>query len=179
VTDYVFYSNNQGAPNGLPLGLYHYNGRDPNSLPGTTPPSNPDAPISYTLPDYTNGVDYVQFTFDVSQLVTDGSTGTQKAQEAAAIRFLQVNIVATDAVPTNQAYSGQKNTDAMGNTLNPNQQSGWLEIDLSQNRTYTSADTSSTLSPEPTGDVYGYPTPCGNCNDAIDINSWSIQVTNY
>jgi hypothetical protein len=180
LTNYVLYSNNQGtAVSGGTLGLYAYSPtQNPNAIPGTTAPSLPQAPLSYTLPDPTSSNPTLQFTIGVSQLVDDGSTGQQLQQEAAAIQFLQVNIIATDVVPTNQDYSGQKDVDAMGNTLTSIGQSSWLEIDLSQNRTYTSTDSTSSLQ-EPMGDVAGYPGYCGGCSPSIDITYWSIQVSNY
>jgi hypothetical protein len=170
LTDYVLYNQHQPGS----IGVYHFPG-DPN-IPNSAVYQG--MPAQYTLPDLTNiadigGASTLSFQLQLSQLITDTSDPNQKAREAAAIRYIQVNIVATNYVPTDQNSSGVKEVDAMGNTLDPAQESSFLTIDLSQNRTYTSQDTTTLLSPEPAGDVY----PAGTKNDAIDIIYWSITVS--
>lgn len=172
LTNYVVYDQNQ--PNGI--GVYHFPS-DPNT-PGSAVYEG--QPVQATLPDLTNpqditGASTLQFRLDLSQLITDTTDPAQKAKEAAAIQYLQVNIVATNYSPTDQNSGGIKEVDAMGNSLDPTQQSSFLTLDLSQNRTYTSQDANSIFSPETTGDVY----PPGTSNDAIDMISWSITVSSY
>lgn len=170
LTDYVLYNQNQ--PNGI--GVYHFPG-DPN-IPNSA--IYLGRPAQYTPPDLSNpqdiaGASSLSFQLQLSQLITDTTNPAQKAKEAAAIQFIQVNIVATNYVPTDQNTGNIKEVDAMGNTLDPTQESSFLTLDLTQNRTYTSQDTTTLLSPEPAGDVY----PPGSRNDAIDLLYWSITVS--
>ena len=106
-------------------------------------------------------------------LVTDTNDLTAKIAEARQIRYLQVNIVATNITPTDPTTTVNKEVDSFGDTLNPSDQNSFLQIDLSQSRTYSSGgDNVSTLTPEPTGDVY----PPGSPDRSLDLVSWTITV---
>lgn len=174
ITDYVEYS--QAVLN--EIAVYHING-DPNN-PNNAVANPQGVPQGgYTLPDPTN-VDTnlastLQFTLPVSQLITDGSTGTQLTNEVNAIHYIQVNIIATNQVPTNQTTASGKQVDSMGNSLSAADLSSFITIDLTQNKTYTDAGPYQTLTfPEPQGDVYP---PGSPSNPSIDLQHWSIQVT--
>ncbi len=178
LTDYVLYNGSQANQ----IQLYHING-DPNSIPAAT--SNPQgSPSPFTLPDVNNPSDTqgsmtLTFQLHVSQLLTPAETAGKTAADIATlvsqIRWLQVNIVATNVVPTDQTTAAQKQVDSMGDSLNVQDLSSFLVLDLSQNQTITSNGPFQTLAyPEPDHDVY--PTFL-TYNPSIDIHQWSITVS--
>jgi hypothetical protein len=178
ITDYVVY-NTAGGPNSI--GLWHINGPVDVPSPGTFI----SAPAQYTLPDPTN-IDTnlattLSFRIYVSQLLTpaetNGQTSAQVTALANAIRWLQVNIVATDYVPTNQTSTGAKQVDSMGNSTSTNQLVSYIALDLSQNTTTTSNTTFQTISsPEPQGDIL-LPPGVTQVDSSIDLQYWSITVS--
>ena len=169
ITDFVLYHTPQQQQG---LVLYHFT-TNPNQQQF---PPNSGQPLSPILPtnsdsDPTAGRT-IQFDLDMVQLVTDTTDMTAKIAEARQIRYLQLNIVATNVIPTDPTFSGLKEVDAMGDGLNSSQFNAFREIDLSQARTYTSSDTLGLLSPEPDGDVY----PPGSPDQSLDLEYWSIDV---
>ena len=170
ITDFVLFHSPQPQQS---IGLYHFT-TNPNVQP--TPP-NYSQPLRFIGPaDSTTGsataAQEIQFDLDMSQLVTDVSTTTAKIAEGRATQYLQVNIVATNITPVDPTSNVNKEVDAMGDTSLVNGQNTFLQIDLSQSRTYTSRDNTSSLN-EPTGDVY----PTGsNGNSALDLVYWEIDV---
>jgi hypothetical protein len=173
LTDYVVYGN--VAP--TQIQVYHING-DPNNP--TNAVANPQGrPVTATLPDL-NNVDInaqttLTFQIDLTQLITDTNDPTTKVKEANAIHYIQVNIVATNVVPTDQSTPTNKYVDSMGNTRSSAEQNSFLILDLTQNRMYTSQLSSGTLSAEQPGDVYP---PGGQGTDPIDLIYWTITVAN-
>ena len=170
ITDFVLFNSTVKRQNNI--GLYHYT-VDPNTQQY---PPNPTSPFNVTVPSYSGDIDVnssasktLQFDLYISQLVTDTTDQTAKNQEAQQIRYLQVNIVATNVIPITPD-NVNKQVDAFGDTAHPNNQQ-FLTIDLTQNKTYTPDDNVSTLQ-EPTGDVY----PPGSNQPSLDLVSWSIQV---
>jgi hypothetical protein len=170
LTDFVVYNIQQ--PNSI--ALYHVNG-NPN-VPGANAVYN-GSPYSFTLPSSdptdTTGQSTLTFTIDLTQLVTDTNDATAKVQEALAIHYIQINIVATNLVPTSQANIAGKEVDSIGNTLSSSEQNSFITIDLTQNKSYYSTQQSGTISPEQPGDVY--PQGAQGVN-SIDLVYWSITV---
>lgn len=171
LTDYVEYGPD--VPNGFGIGLFHFPG-NPNAPASAIPEGRP---VTYTLPSFSDPTNIpaqttLTFTLKLSQLFPNITNPAQAQQAAAAIQFLQANIVATNVVPIDQATATGKEVDSMGNTLDPNQQSSYLILDLQNNTIWRSTDTTSALSPEQAGDVW----PAGSSNDALDLTSWTIQL---
>jgi hypothetical protein len=172
-TDFVQYDNAQ--PYGF--GVYHVIG-NPNAgnfvLTGR--------PITSIQPDPNNPntANKLQFSIDMSQLVTDANgqplTDASAALMAArAIRYLQVNVVATDVIPRDATTQVSKMVDSLGDNRTAAAASSWLIIDMSQNRAYTNEDPNVIGSNiwEPSDvDVYGSSNP----DPALDITDWSFQV---
>jgi hypothetical protein len=104
----VLFSNY--APNQIQL--YHING-DANAAAGPYAGGVPQGlPAPYLLPDPTGNSsppNTLTFKIHVSQLLTPAETLNQSAAQIATlannIRYLQVNIVATNLVPSNQGQA--------------------------------------------------------------------------
>ena len=178
LTDYVVY-NSTGSPSG-PIGLWHIYGPVDIPNPGTFV----SVPSPVMLPD-SNNVDVNQattlsVTIHVSQLLTTtetkGLTPAQITALANQIRWLQVNLVATDKVPTTQTGTMGKLVDSMGDSRFSVQLTSFLVLDLSQNPKITDEGTFPTLLfPEPQGDILV--PPGAQYNPSIDIVHWSIRVS--
>ncbi len=168
-TDFIRFDNQQ--PQGY--GLYHVIGDANRSnfvLEGR--------PVSFTIPDSNDPrtANTLTFEIDLSQLITDANGApladqTQAATLAKALRWLQVNIVATDQIPKDVVTQINKQVDAMGDSRSQNSASAFLLLDLSQNRTISNTDFIGQSIEEPTDiDVFG-----GN-DPTLDITDWSITV---
>jgi len=138
-------------------------------------PLNPVVPGDPTQPSSA----VLQFDIDMSQLVFDsmGNTldATQTITDAKAIRFLQVNVIATNLAPTNPQQFVSKQVDSLGDTQTQTGQTSYLTIDLSQiGKTYQNSDYNGQNIFEPTdhSDVVG----AANPDAALDLRNWSIQV---
>ncbi len=175
ITDFVLYH----APQTYNvLSVCHFN---PNQPPDTQPYQtlpHTDTPLNVTLPQTDTADPYagrtLSFDLDLTQLITDTNDAATKIQEAKNLRYIQVNIVATDLVPTDQTSVAPKSVDSFGDTRNPSEQGSFLEIDLNQVHTYQSSDSGGQLSPEPAGDLFV--SPNGSANNSLDLISWSIEV---
>ena len=80
-------------------------------------------PINATLPDPNDPrtATRLQFEIDLSQLITDANGNplvdqTEAATRARALRFLQVNIVATNVVPRDVTTTVNKQVDSLGDS---------------------------------------------------------------
>lgn len=175
LTDFVLYHSGQGFNS---IGLYHFT-RDPNTQPD---PANAILPINVVLPSAgaseinPQGAKTLQFDIYMAQLVRD--TTDIKTQNAAGqnIEYINVNIIATDNRPVDVTTPVIKNVDAMGDTLSAGTNgslsaNSFLQIHLTESRTYTSSDPTSSLQ-EREGDVY----PSGDQASSLDLLSWTIQV---
>ena len=130
----------------------------------TAPSTDPTDPAGATT---------LTFELDLSQLIRDATGGTVDANTAAntarALQYLQVNIIATNVTPLDQSPA-IKAYDSMGDTSNG--RGSFLTLDVTQNRTVTSTDTTLPETNEPTFyDVYG-----GTGFSPLDLTSWSIEV---
>ncbi len=131
-------------------------------------------PVSSVMPDLNdpNTANKLQFTIDMSQLQYD--TNGRPLSMPPTIRWLQVNVVATNIVPHDATEPVAKIVDSLGdNRANPG---GTFQIiDMSQNSTYSNANASGTSVYEPTGDVVG---ATGDQGAELDLTDWSFQVQN-
>ena len=135
-------------------------------------------PVTSTAPSANPGdIASSQLTFDIdlAQLVRDAAGNPADAATAVsaarAIRYLQVNIIATDITPTDAQSFVNKHVDSMGNDLTSSGQNSYLTIDATQTRTYTSSDVQALSTNEPdTSDVYP------SDNSSLDLRSWSIEI---
>ncbi len=168
-TDFVRFDNLQ--PQGY--GLYHAVG-DPNR-------SNfvyEGRPLNAVLPDPTDPrtASQLQFEIDLSQLITDANGAplpdpTEAANRARQIRFLQVNVVATNIVPRDVTTPVVKLVDSFGDTRTLAGASSFLVLDVSQNRIVRNSDFTGQLIEEPADpDVF-----VGN-DPTLDLVDWSIEV---
>ena len=132
-------------------------------------------PVSFTLPNGGNPA-VLQFDIDLSQIVVASSGAaldpTTAVNQALNIRWLQMNIVATDVIPVNQTTLVNKQVDSLGNTQTPTGAASFLSLDVSQIRSYMNQDFVGQAVFEPTGDVYGSVNP----DPALDIINYTIAV---
>ena len=173
ITDFVLFH----APQRQNIGLYHYT-QDPNRQPD---PGNAILPLNVILPTTTSETDpqaarTLQFDIYMAQLDRDTTNITAQNQAGQNIEWINVNIVATNATPTDVTSNILKEVDAMGDTLSAgnnanNGNQSFLTVHLTENRTYRSSDVTSTLE-EREDDVY----PVGSSEPSLDLVSWSIQV---
>jgi hypothetical protein len=174
-TDYVEY--NSSLPQGYGLG--HVLGSGNNYSYQLK-----SSPISFTPPDPTNPntANQLQFTLDMSQLIYDANGNpltdqTQAITMARNIRWLQVNIVATNILPVDSTtLNASKEVDSLGNTLTSAGATSFLNLDMSQNVVTQNNQYVAGQPPylyEPAGDVY----PPGSNDPTLDITNWSISVT--
>jgi len=169
ITDFIAYSS-QAA---FGLAQYHFT-TDPNQQQWPPNPSQVLNAIRPTFSDLDANADRtLRFDMDMVSLVTDTNDMTAKIAEARQIRYLQINIVATNTISlTASTINGNKLVDAMGDGRNISEFSSFREIDLSQSRTFSSSETLGYLSPEPINDVY----PDGPSDPSLDIKSWTVDV---
>lgn len=169
-TDFVRFDNLQ--PQGY--GLYHVIG-DPNR-------SNfvfEGQPVTFVAPDPTDPrtANQLQFELDLSQIVLDSNgqpltNAQQTTQLATAIRFLQINIIATDIIPRDVTTPVAKQIDSLGDTRSLLGVTSFLILDASQiGRIYNNTSFIGQSIAEPdTLDVY-------NGNDpTLDLVDWSVEV---
>ncbi len=133
-------------------------------------------PVAFTLPNAGNPTQ-LQFDIDLSQIVVQSNgaalpSSTQTVSQALAIHWLQMNIVATDVVPINQTTVVAKQVDSLGNTQTASGASSFLDLDISQFKTYANQDFAGQSVFEPQGDVYGSANP----DPALDIINYTIAV---
>lgn len=134
-------------------------------------------PVAFTLPTSSNP-SVLHFEIDLAQLVVNSSGGsidaTQAVNQANQIQWLQVNMVATDVVPTNQTTIVAKQVDALGNTQAG--QTGFLNLNVTDVRTYTNSDASGTAVEPSSNDVYT--NSLGTPDPSLDITQdYTIAIT--
>ncbi|HEV2471750.1 MAG TPA: hypothetical protein VGS41_03735, partial [Chthonomonadales bacterium] len=142
ITDFVEFDSQQ--PQGY--GLYHVVG-DPNTRADFV---YQGAPVAYTIPDPNDPAtaNTIQFQLDLSQLITgpngqplaDAAARQQAANQAKQIRFLEVNIVSTNLLPTDQSTSVVREVDSMGDDRTTLAASSFLVMDLQAHPIYSSSD---------------------------------------
>lgn len=136
-------------------------------------------PVAFTAPDGGDprSANLLQFDIDLSQLIVDGNgaplpDAAQAKSLANAIRFLQVNFIATDVVPRDVATPVVKQTDSLGDSRTLLGASSFLVIDVTQTgRIYDNAAFAGQAIAEPDFlDIF-------NGNDpSLDITDWSIEI---
>ncbi len=175
ITDFVLYSSQ--ALNRL--ALYHFtnsatsnvNNQQVSAIANPTTQINPVFPENATSYPQTN---QIQFDVDMSQLFPD-LAGQARINAGKLVRYLQVNIVATNSISVDPNNNVIKEVDAMGNTLDLSTTGkSFLTIDLNTGQTYTSGDNISSLN-ESTSANDVYP-PGPNATSSLNLVSWSIQV---
>lgn len=188
MTDFVLFGRGVSTSSGY--ALYHVTG-DPNQRQF----SNPINPVATTPPGNvtttnTYAASTLQFDIDMSQIAINPLTGgtytdtSQAVSAAQQIRYLQVNIIATDNTPTEATTTVVREVDAMGDTGTASHGSygsgvnSFLLVDMSQvGRTYSSTDTTAANIQEP-----DYPDQFITGGDpvqpSLDLVSWTVQVVN-
>lgn len=136
-------------------------------------------PVAFTTPDNNDPrtANLLQFDIDLSQLIVDGNgqplpDATQAATLANAIRFLQINLVATDVIPRDVATPIVRQVDSLGDSRTLLGASSFLIIDVTQiGRIYDNNSFTGQAIAEPDVlDVF-------NGNDpTLDIVDWSIEI---
>lgn len=183
-TDFVMFSNNQfaGSARGG-YGVYHVReatpGTDNGEANDRTKFNPTGAPINFVTPvsGQVNERE-LYFEIDLSQLVTDAggqplTDQNQAATLARAIRYLQINVVATNILPTDPTTAASKQVDSLGdNTLSI--EGAYFTLDAFQTGLIPSGNGDSRVinSLEPS-----YSDVVGGGNPQIDLRSWSIQVS--
>lgn len=119
----------------------------------------------------------LQFEIDLSQLITDAVgrplPGQQAADMARAIRFLQVNFVAAERVPTDVTSEVNRQTDSLGDTRTQTGRSSFIVLDVSSPRIYQNSEFLAGVAGEPSDtDVFGASSP----DPALDLVDWTIEV---
>src|SRR5207302_1625011 len=140
---------------------------------------NEGSPVATTRPDASDPRTgkQLQFQIDLSQLVTDSNGKPLPAEQAVAaaksIRFLQMNIISTDLVPTDLATPVNKQVDSLGDTRTSTGQSTFIVLDVSQNRVYRNSDFVGQFAFEPSdNDVFGSANP----DPSLDLVDWSAEI---
>lgn len=170
-TDFVRFDSFQTGVNGY--SLYHVIG-DPNRSAFV----NEGSPVATVRPDSTDprSAKQLQFQIDLSQLITDSNGRPLPADQAIAaaqsIRYLQMNIIATDVIPTDLTTAVNRQVDSLGDTTTASGRSSFVILDVSQNRVYRNSDYSGQFSQEVSNDVVGSSTP----DPALDLIDWSVEV---
>ncbi len=172
LTDFVRFDNFQPGNNGY--SIYHVVG-DPNRSTFV----NEGSPVATTRPDINDprSGKQLQFQIDLSQLATDSNGKPLPSDQAVAIaqgtRFLQMNIISTDLVPTDLATPVNKQVDSLGDTRTSTGQSSFVVLDVSQNRVYRNSDFVGQFAFEPSdNDIFGSSTP----DPSLDLVDWSVEI---
>ncbi len=172
LTDFVRFDNFQPGNNGYTL--YHVVG-DPNRSSFV----NEGSPVTTTRPDPNDPRTgkQLQFQLDLSQLVTDSNgkplPADQAVTAAKSIRFLQMNIISTDIVPTDLGTLINKQVDSLGDTRTSTGQSTFIVLDVSQNRVYRNSDFIGQFAFEPSDDdIFGSSNP----DPSLDLVDWSVEI---
>ena len=141
-----------------------------------------NAPVSVTLPNSNNGnPNVLQFEIDLAQLVVSAngaalSSPTDTVTIANKIKFLQVNVVATDVVPVDPTTVVNKQVDSLGNNLGPASASGYLRLNVSDVQRLTNQDFVGSAGFEPSSnDVYTNTGVTGD--DSLDLLDYTIAIT--
>lgn len=170
-TDYMEFSGAQPASTGG-YELYHVvhnsstNPQEINSIPT-------GGPVAFTPQDPNATSGQIQFEIDLAQLVRDTNGNAladqnQAINQARQIRYLEVNIIATDTI----SFSApEKWVDSMGDNRSTTAASTYLILDLQTKSSWRDTDTPDLK--EPTGDVFLYNSSAAD--PAIDLTSWTIQ----
>ncbi len=171
-TDFVRFDNFQPGNNGY--SLYHVVG-DLNRSAFV----NEGSPLSTTRPDVNDPRTgkQLQFQIDLSQLITDSNGKPLPAEQAVAaansIRFLQMNIISTDIVPTDLTTLINKQVDSLGDTRTSTGQSTFIVLDVAQNRVYRNSDYIGQFAFEPSdNDIFGVT----NTDPSLDLVDWSVEI---
>ncbi len=131
----------------------------------------------------------LQFEIDLSQLILDAAGNPPPASDQTQtldiarnrLRYLQVNIIATDVIPADQGTQITKEVDALGDTSSLLGQSNFLRLDVSQTGVIpdSPSDPRAQNSLEPTGnDVVVYSGGAFQLGGkgALDLTDWTIEV---
>lgn len=98
----------------------------------------------------------LRFEFDLTQFEPD-------VEKARALRFIQVNLLATDRIPLDPNDHSPKFWDAWGDSRNPGEINSYLTFQIDQDRIFRNADRQL----EPEGDVR---------DPDLDLVDWRIEV---
>jgi hypothetical protein len=134
-------------------------------------------PLSPFLPNGNNPTQ-LQFDIDLAQLVSAASgsslSATDTVNQALGIKWLQMNIVATDVLPIDP--SSIKQVDSLGDTRISEGQAGFLNLNVTDFPTYSNGDNHG-VTHEPTeNDVYTYNGNGALGEDSLDITDYTIAL---
>ncbi len=134
-------------------------------------------PVNFTLPN-SNNPTVLQFEIDLAQLVLQPTGAAlpdqmQTISQAKTIRWLQMNIVATDVIPRDQTQLVAKQVESLGDTRSLTGASSFLTLDMTQLRTYDNQSFIGQTVFEPAdNDVFGSANP----DPSLDLVDYSIIV---
>ncbi len=106
-------------------------------------------------------------TLDFAQIAKAG-------QQATDIRFLQINIIATDRIPLNPMDGGAKNWDALGDARDPLQINSYLNLRVDTNGVWVGGSAAAVA--EPSDDVFDRDRLASNIDPDLDIVAYRIEV---
>jgi hypothetical protein len=124
------------------------------------------APTQFTPVASEPNQNQLQFQIPLSEIPT--SSGT-----ASSASYMQINILATDRIPTNPNDPGTKHYDALGDGRISSQINNWVTIPTTQSGFFNN---SSGL--EPQGDVMLVGSGVNTSDEVqdLDITDWSVEV---
>jgi len=172
-TDFILYSNQQyaGAAPSNNFALYHVtNGTDANIY--TNFVAN-GAPIQTSIS--TDGRT-ITFVIDLAQLYPSPTSQASAVNQALHTRWMQVNVVATNTVPTESQTGIIKEFDSLGDDSNG--VGNYLLVDLNQ-QSYANNDgqTATITCSEPANDdVFVTPINSSAQDPQLDLVNWSVQI---
>lgn len=139
-------------------------------------------PVAFTRPTDPNGnPNVLQFEIDLAQLVVDSNGASLNdpaltVQIANNIRFLQVNVVATDVIPVDQTTVVSKQVDSLGDNRGSAAASGYLKLDVRDVQSLTNLNSVGSASFEPVSNdvatTSGFPG-----DDSLDLLDYTIAIT--
>lgn len=137
------------------------------------------APITFVRPS-TDPTDpastRIQFEIDLAQLIPNAATQLQAVNEALLLQYIQVNVIATNVVPTDTQTSIPKLFDSFGDTRDG--RGNFLILDVSKADTISNGDIRTINTSEPTDidDVYISPPGSANQDPALNLKDWRIDI---
>ncbi len=165
-TDFVRFEGNAYT-------LWHVSSSDPTGR--TFLPEG--QPLNPGLPTPTNPV--LTFDIDLSQFVIAASpiamAPSDVENQARNIQYLQVNIVATNYVPTDTMLAAYKEADSLGDTQSPTGRGSFLSLDVLHATVFNNSNNTSASAEPSYDDVWTSDGSTGE--ESLDIRDYSITVT--
>ncbi|HLK60649.1 MAG TPA: hypothetical protein VKU00_29065 [Chthonomonadaceae bacterium] len=176
-TDFVLFTDSPqyGVQPPLGFGLYHVppktDSNDRRNIQASGLPLNPMRP-SANLDDPASAT--FSFDIDLAQLFPGITDQGQLKTQIRNLRWIQVNVVATNIVPTATPTTIPKLYDSFGDTRGGT--GSFLLLDVSQPITIQSNDAGAATEPADY-DVYVSPPDSSvSVNPALNLTSWTIQI---